>query len=201
MTLVDGLPQVSIDRLHSYVRLLDRWRKVTNLVSERSFAEVWSRHIEDSIQLQLARPTALRWLDIGSGAGFPAVVIATLLAGRQGAEVHCVESDGRKCAFLRAVVEDLRIPVKVYNARAETVSIAQTGSVDAITARAFSSVDMILALTQDYLENGAVAVLPRGKTWPREVETLDPRRYAVNSTSSLGGGAILTIQDRGGNPL
>ena len=90
-------------RLDTYVDLLARWRKATNLISESAFSQVWARHIADSAQLLAFAPLARRWVDLGSGAGFPGMVIAIQLAEIEGAEVHCIESDQRKCAFLRAV--------------------------------------------------------------------------------------------------
>ena len=196
MRELDTLPKQSVERLAYFVALLDRWRRITNLISDRSFGEVWNRHIEDSILIAKACPMARRWLDIGSGAGFPAVVLAVLLAEHEDAQVHCVESDNRKCAFLRVVADELRVPIKVHNARAEIITMQQTGPIDALTARAFSTIDRILALGEDYLAKGAVAVLPRGKTSAREVESLDAKRYAVNVNSGPGGGVILTIRER-----
>lgn len=196
MSVLDSLPKYSIDRLRSYINMLDKWRRVTNLISDRSFDEVWVRHIEDSILIANVCPTARRWLDIGSGAGFPGIILGVMLAEYPTAQVHCVESDNRKCAFLRAVANELDIPVKVHNARAETIAIQQTGPIDAFTARAFSTIGHILALGDAYLANGAVAVLPRGKTSIREVESLDAKRYATSVNSSPGGGTILTIQER-----
>ena len=196
MSLLDTLPEQSLARLQSYVALLNKWRRITNLISDRSFDEVWSRHIEDSILLWSACPTAHRWLDFGSGAGFPAIVLGVILVDRLDARVHCVESDSRKCAFLRTVATELRIPVKVHNARAEGITMRDTGPIDALTARAFSTIDHILALGEEYLSRGAVAVLPRGKTSFHEVETLDAKRYAISVNSGPGGGAILTIRER-----
>ena len=81
-----------------------RWRKTTNLIAESTFQSVWTRHIADSAQLLALAPDARRWVDMGSGAGFPGLVIAIQLAGVPGAVVHCIESDRRKCAFLREAV-------------------------------------------------------------------------------------------------
>lgn len=200
MSLLDTLPRGSTERLQSYVDLLDKWRRITNLISDRSFEEVWPRHIEDSLLVWRACPSARRWLDIGSGAGFPAVVLGVVLAEHRDAKIHCVESDNRKGAFLRAVADELRLPMKVHSARAETVTIEQTGPIDALTARAFSTAEHILALGEDFLARGAVAVLPRGKTWAREVESLDARRYAITVDSGPGGGAILTVRERAKRP-
>lgn len=196
MSVIDTLPEQSVARLRSYVALLDKWRRITNLISDRSFDEVWSRHIEDSIFLSKVCPTARRWLDIGSGAGFPSIVLGVILADHQDAQIHCVESDGRKCAFLRTVAAELCIPIKVHNARAESVTVRDTGRIDALTARAFSTIGHILALGEDYLSQGAIAVLPRGKTSVGEVESLDAKRYAISVNSGPGGGAILTIRER-----
>jgi len=196
MRALDTLPQSSVERLQNYVALLDKWRRITNLISDRSFDEVWSRHIEDSILVANACPTARRWLDIGSGAGFPGVVLGAILADQQDAKVHCVESDSRKCAFLRTVADELCIPIKVHNVRAEAITLTETGPIDALTARAFSTIDHILALGEDYLAKGAAAVLPRGKTYTREVETLDAKRYAIIVNPGPGGGVILTIRER-----
>ena len=89
------------DRLATFVELLDRWRHKINLISNSTFPSVWTRHIADSAQLMALAPQAKRWVDMGSGAGFPGLVIAIQLADVPGAIVHCIESDGRKCAFLR----------------------------------------------------------------------------------------------------
>ena len=76
----------------------------TNLIAESTFPSVWTRHIADSAQLLALAPGASRWVDMGSGAGFPGLVIAIQLADVPGAVVHCIESDQRKCAFLREAV-------------------------------------------------------------------------------------------------
>jgi 16S rRNA (guanine527-N7)-methyltransferase len=196
---VTNLTEESLVQLQRFVQMLDRWRKVTNLISKESFAEVWERHVQDSVKLQRFADFANNWLDFGSGAGFPGIVIGVLLAPRRGARVHCVESDGRKCAFLRAVVAELNIPVKVHHERAERISLCSTGPVDVVTARAFSSIATVLALADDYLAGGTVAVLPRGQSWAAEVETINLARYAVDVRSDpvRAKGAILSVRRRG----
>ena len=89
------------ERLATFVEVLDRWRHKTNLISNLTFPSVWTRHIADSAQLIALAPEAKRWVDLGSGAGFPGLMIAIQLADIPDAIVHCIESDGRKCAFLR----------------------------------------------------------------------------------------------------
>lgn len=199
MPIADALPGSAIQKLTVYVNLLKRWKNVTNLISAQSFEQVWQRHIEDSIRLQRVSPRSRVWLDVGSGAGFPAIVIGVLLSAIDGAQVHCVESDGRKCAFLRTVVEILQIPVKVHQSRIEALSPDTIQNVEVVTARAFSSLVHILTVTQDYLDKGAVAVLPRGRSSLREVEALDTSRYIVTVTTdpTHSDGVILHIQKRG----
>ncbi len=167
-------------RLAVYVDLLARWRTVTNLISESSFASVWTRHIADCAQLTALVPGARRWLDIGSGAGFPGLVIAIQLVGVQGALVHCVESDKRKCAFLREVVRATGAPAQIHAARIETIDPSGLGVVDAVTARAFAPLSTTLELARVWLEQGATGVFPRGRSVEDQLEalTLGPG-YAV----------------------
>jgi 16S rRNA (guanine527-N7)-methyltransferase len=195
---IDQLSPLSVERLRRFVHMLGRWRKITNLTSLRNFSEIWERNIDDSLFIQRMCPSAVRWLDIGSGAGFPGVVIAVAIAERSEAKVHCVDSDSRKCAFLRAVASELCIPVKVHNQRAESLSIAATGQVDALTARAFSSLNRILELSDEYISDGAVAILPRGEKSFREVELIDANRYTVKINPNPGheGGLIVVVRQK-----
>jgi 16S rRNA (guanine527-N7)-methyltransferase len=187
-----------MERLQLYVRMLGRWRGITNLTSQQNFSRIWERNIDDSLYIQRMCPGAVRWLDIGSGAGFPGVVIAVAIAERSEAEVHCVESDSRKCSFLRAVASELRIPMKVHNQRAESLSIAATGQIDALTARAFSSLNRILELSHEFISSGAVAILPRGEKSFREVELIDANRYTVKINPNPGheGGFIVVVRQK-----
>jgi 16S rRNA (guanine527-N7)-methyltransferase len=198
MGILETLPEGALSKLREYVQLLDRWKNVTNLVSYGSVDQVWKRHIEDSLRLQRYCPSARVWLDVGSGAGFPGLVIGVILSGVEGAKVHCVESDGRKCAFLRTAVQHLQIPVKVHHTRIESFSPSLAGDVEVVTARAFSSLESILNLTQPFLDRGAVAALPRGKSARKEVEALDLSRYTVSVMSNPhhSDGVILHIQNR-----
>lgn len=195
---INELSDQSVGRLKRFVELLDRWRKITNLISDGSFPDIWERHIEDSIYIQKIGASSRRWLDLGSGAGFPGIVIGVLTADYDDAQVHCVESDARKCAFLRAVAAELHIPVKVHNVRAEAVSVMQTGPVHAVTARAFTSIETILFFAREYVSNGAVAILPRGQTSSREVELLDAKRYIIETKTNPGhkDGLIAVIRQR-----
>ena len=159
-------------RLAAYVGLLGRWRKATNLISESSFDSVWTRHIADCAQLIPLAPNARRWLDMGSGAGFPGLVIAIQLADVPDAVVHCVESDQRKCAFLREVARVTGSPARIHAARIETIDPLRLGVVDAVTARAFAPLPKTLGLANVWLEQGAIGVFPRGRSVDNQLKTV-----------------------------
>ena len=190
-----------ISRLKTFVDLLDQWRLITNLISGSGFKNVWQRHIMDSVRLQRVFPDKLRWVDFGTGAGFPGLVIGILLAGKEHAQVHCIESDSRKCAFLRMAVLELKIPVKIYNMRAGESCIETTGPAEVVTARAFSSIKEITRLSDAYLRAGAALIIPRGKTPPSKVDALDPARYTTvaHTNPESGGGYFLQIELRAGS--
>ena len=103
-----------------------------NLVGPSALAAFWLRHAYDSAQLLFLAPEALTWADLGAGAGFPGIVLAIKLKGREGAHVHLVESMAKRCRFLSEVVAALDLPATVHNVRAESLEI----KVDAVTARA-----------------------------------------------------------------
>jgi 16S rRNA (guanine527-N7)-methyltransferase len=171
------------DRLVLFVELLDRWRHKINLISNSTFSSVWTRHIADSAQLVALAPNAKRWVDMGSGAGFPGLVIAIQLADVPGAIVHCIESDGRKCAFLREAARATGAAAHIHPVRVEAIEPETLGTVDAVTARAFAPLPLTLKLARPWMERGAIAVFPRGESakdqiaaspeaWTHAIETL-----------------------------
>jgi 16S rRNA (guanine527-N7)-methyltransferase len=151
------------DKLALLAAELRRWQAIKNLVSPATLDEVWSRHIADSLQLADVAAEARTWLDLGSGAGFPGLVIALAIAVRPGAQVHLVESNGRKCAFLRHAARATGAPVKVHEARIEAVAAGFAGKVDVVTARALAPLPQLLAWSQELLKSGAVGVFPKGR--------------------------------------
>src|SRR5437016_2968555 len=94
----------TLERLDAFVALLLRWQHKTNLIAPSSVPVLWTRHIADSLQLLDVVPGARNWIDLGSGAGFPGLILATALAGAPGAAVHLIESNAKKAAFLREAV-------------------------------------------------------------------------------------------------
>jgi len=159
-------------RLKIYVDLLARWRTVTNLISEASYAEIWTRHIADSAQLLPLAPEATRWVDLGSGAGFPGMVIAILLADVAGARVHCIDSDRRKCAFLREVARATEAPAEIHAGRVEAIAPESLLPVDAVVARAFAPLPRLVELAKVWIMHGAVGVFPRGRSAETQLEAL-----------------------------
>ena len=166
------LPFQIVRRLDLYVELLCRWSKITDLVADATPPVIWARHIEDSAQILELAPDATRWLDLGSGAGFPGMVIAILLSENVEAVVHCVESNRRKCAFLRQVARQTTAPANVHGSRIETLSPDLVCPVDAVTARALAPLPKLFEFSKVWIERGAVAIFPRGRTLPNEVPTL-----------------------------
>lgn len=134
----------TLDRLQRYAALLEKWQARINLVSGATLPELWRRHFLDSAQLlplvRAARPEpAETWLDLGSGAGFPGLVLAIMGAGK----VHLVESDRRKCAFLRQVIRETGADAAVHAVRIEALAPQRP---DIITARALAPLHRLLPL-------------------------------------------------------
>jgi 16S rRNA (guanine527-N7)-methyltransferase len=154
----------TVERLDLYVALLAKWRNTINLISEATFASVWTRHIADSAQLLGFAPDAKIWVDMGSGAGLPGMVIAIQLAAEIGARVHLIESDQRKCAFLLEAARATGAPAEVHNIRVENAASKIAAPVDAVTARALAPLPRLIDFATLWLDHGAVGVFPRGKT-------------------------------------
>lgn len=162
-------------RLDAYVDLLLQWQAKTNLVASSTLPTLWTRHISDSLQLLTLAPDAKIWMDLGSGGGFPGVVLACAMAGTPGAMVHLVERNARKAAFLR---EALRI-----TKAAGTVHLADIGDcvdsfshpVDCVTARAVAPLHQLLGFAEPLVGKGAKALFPKGQDV--EAELTEATRY------------------------
>lgn len=157
------------DRLVAYVDLVRRWQPAKNLIAPSTLPDIWRRHVADGAQAHLAAPDAVRWVDLGSGAGFPGLVTATLIADRPGARVTLVESNGRKGAFLQTVIRELGLPAKVVIGRIESAAERTEGPVEAVSARALASLETLLGLAEPWLSAGAAAVFHKGRDFESEV--------------------------------
>ena len=162
-------------RLDELVTLLLKWQATTNLVAPSTLGHVWTRHVADSLQLRTLAPEARVWLDLGSGGGFPGLVLACSLAERSGARVHLVESNAKKAAFLREAARMLRLPALVHAARIEEVIHRWTEPVDIVTARALAPLADLLAYAAPILKTGAQGLFPKGQDV--EVELTEASKY------------------------
>ncbi len=151
------------ERLDRYVALLLEWQQHLNLIAPSTEAHLWTRHIADSLQLHALAPEARIWADLGSGAGFPGLVIACAVADRPGAMVHLVESNQKKAAFLREAIRVTSAPavVEAVNVAVFTRKIAHP--VEVVTARALAPLSELLGLAYPLLKNGALGLFPKGQ--------------------------------------
>jgi 16S rRNA (guanine527-N7)-methyltransferase len=151
-------------RLETLVALLLKWQKTINLVAPKTLDQVWMRHIADGLQILDAAPAEARiFVDLGSGGGFPGLVLAAALAERPGAKVHLVESDQRKAAFLRESARAMSVPALVHNARIEDALGSWTEGGDVVTARALAPMKRLLELAYPLLKAGMVGIFPKGQ--------------------------------------
>ena len=184
------------ERFAVFADLLLRWRNVTNLISERTAGTIWTRHIADCAQVLQVAPGARRWIDIGSGAGFPGLVVAMQLADVDGAIVHCIESDKRKCAFLREAARATGSPAVIYSASVQSIPPALFGTVDAVTTRALAPLSVTLSLTKVWLANDAIGVFLGGRstTRPATIDTAFPCGIDIIPSVVEGEAAILRVR-------
>lgn len=158
-----GVSRETEQRLSILVDELRRWQSVKNLVGSGTLDRIWIRHVADSAQLLDHAPDARRWIDLGSGAGFPGLVLGVLLRDRPDAQIHLVESNGRKCAFLRHAARVTGANAVVHQARLETVVGRLAGSIDVVTARALARLVDLIAWTRPLLQSGAIGLFPKGR--------------------------------------
>lgn len=170
-----------VERLDRYVDLLLQWQKTINLVAPSTIANIWTRHVADSLQLLALAPEARVWIDLGSGAGFPGLVIACALAGQARAYVHLVESNAKKAAFLREAVRLLDVPAEIHAKRIEDFAKTFEARADVVTARALAPLSELLDLAQPFLKTGAKGLFLKGQDVEAEL-TGASKCWTINST-------------------
>ncbi len=151
------------DRLDRLVELLLEWQQRINLVAPSTIPVTWTRHIADSLQLLEVAPRARVWVDLGSGAGFPGLVLACALAAEPGSAIHLVESNGKKSGFLREAARLLAVPADVHHVRIEDFAKKFAGKADAVTARALAPLHQILTLAYPLSKTGAQGLFLKGQ--------------------------------------
>lgn len=173
------------ERLMAYVDLLRKWQSRINLIADSTVSDIWRRHVLDCAQLlPLASPQAKHWVDLGSGAGLPGLVLAILLSERPGASVTMIESNQKKSSFLAEAIRITRAPARVITARIEQAITEQSAlPCDVVTARALTSLSNLLDLASPLLMAGAQGLFLKGqdvdaelteaaKSWKMNVELL-----------------------------
>lgn len=158
----------TFERLESYVSLIEKWNPRINLVSKASLADLWDRHIWDSAQIADLGIKGDLWADFGSGGGMPALILA-IFAKELNPEMkfHMVESDQRKCAFLRAVVREVGLNAVVSAHRVEEIAPLNA---NVISARALTSLTGLLGFVERHSAAGGDAIFPKGETWEKEID-------------------------------
>ena len=173
---------VARERLERLIDLLAQENAQQNLVSASSLAHVWQRHIADSAQLLLnvPRETPGPWLDLGTGAGFPGLVVAILRPER---EMLMVESRPRRSAWLQHIASILDLPnATVFESRLELI---ETRRMSVISARAFAPLDRLLKLSARFSDPDTIWLLPKGRSAAHELQALNGWRHMFHVEQSL----------------
>ena len=189
-----GVSRETVRMLNDFERLLLKWQARVNLIGPSTVGDIWARHFGDSAQLRnLAPERAIRWADIGTGAGFPGMVLAILLRDRPGFEMHLIESNSKKAAFLDVVRQQIKCPVVVHNIRAEDLTLKD---IDVITARACAPLDRLLNLAEGLKANQTICLFLKGQKSQSELTTAE-KYWTIRSETILSrfdsSGSVLKI--------
>lgn len=183
------------ERLQAFVALLEKWQPAENLISAKTLPEIWRRHVADSAQLFQMFPETRTWLDMGTGAGFPGMVLAILGIERPETEVFLVESNRRKCAFLRQAIRETGAKATVLEGRVEDVLPGIARPVERVVARALAPLARLLELAEPLLGQGVPAAFHKGQDFQAEIDAAS-QTFAfdlVRHDSLVGEGVILEI--------
>ena len=167
------------DQLKQYHALLLKWQKKINLISPSTINDSWNRHFKDSIQVEPLIPSDAKTLfDLGCGAGFPGLVLAMM---KPELNIHLVESDQKKCSFMKAVSRETNTPVTIHNERIEKVNIEQTP--DVISARALASLESLFNYCRPWIEQNPniTLIFPKGEKAQEELKILE-QNWIFNKT-------------------
>lgn len=198
MTEVAGLnvSRETFDKLRAFANLVEKWTIKINLISKPSIPTIWDRHIVDSAQIFNAAPSSGHWVDLGSGGGFPGVVVGILTQGTATPhQITLVESDQRKSVFLRTAARELDLDVCVRSERIEAIDALNA---DVLSARALSDLKTLLSFANRHMNVGGTALFPKGAQWQKEdQDARETWSYACEVIRSITNAeaAILKIKD------
>lgn len=171
-----GVARETLERCHTFVKELTGWNERLNLVAPSTIPDVWRRHLWDSAQLVSLVPEGAKTLvDLGSGAGFPGLVLAIL---RPDLDVHLVESIQKKCRFLEAAAEVTETRLTVHCTRAEDLLRLKA---DVVTARAVAPLERLFPLAYPFFKPGTIALFLKGKALNDEL-TLAAKSWRLDAT-------------------
>lgn len=174
-TILDRIYPVSREtkqRLELYVASLRKWQAKTNLIAPSTLDTIWERHIADSLRCVAIRPDARQWLDLGSGGGFPGLVIAAAMQEHKDGRVTMVESNRKKAAFLRQTNREMNACGEVFATRIEAFDGPEVFP-QVVTARALAALPLLLKLSQPWLGAGASGLFHKGREYAQELEDCD----------------------------
>ncbi len=152
-------------KIQEFLAILDSWRSQLNLIGPNEWERIWERHVLDCHQLRKYIPNSARILDIGSGAGFPGIVLAASATGA--GHVTLIESNIKKSNFLQAVGQQTSLPISIIKSRIESLSVIPA---EYVTARAVAPLEKLLEYACPALEQGAIALFHKGQTYRSEIE-------------------------------
>ena len=165
-----------LEKLRTYLNLIKIWQKKFNLISKKSFESIWERHFLDSYQILKLIGNKKRILDIGSGAGFPAIVCAICSNNN----FDLVEINQKKCNFLNEVKDIIGIKnIFIHHSRIENLKIIN--NFDYISARAVTSLDKLLKYSFKFYKNGMYCIFLKGKTVSKEIEIAKKKKMIFSS--------------------
>ena len=159
----------TLENFCEYENLLCKWNKKINLVSKKTLVDIWDRHFLDSAQIiNHVDASEKRWVDVGSGAGFPGLVVALLLRERKiDCDVVLVEKSAKKVFFLNEVIRKLNLNVKVVNKRVDCIDPLNA---DILTARAFSELKELIELAHRHRKERGICLFLKGENYRSELD-------------------------------
>lgn len=169
---VFSISRETVDRLKIYESVLRKWQRAVNLVAPATLPDLWERHFADSLQVAELIPNSARThADLGSGGGFPGLVLAAHFADCGGPSVTLVESDQRKAAFLREAARAMEISVDILSTRIENnANLPALSGVNVVTARALAPLHRLFALVAPFATAETVCIFMKGRTAEAEIE-------------------------------
>lgn len=180
----------TFQRINSVIELLGHRHQQINLIGPKEWPQIWQRHVADSLQLIDHIPMAAQIVDLGSGGGFPGLIIA---AANPTGHVTMIESVGKKCAFLREAISAAGLSASVRQERVESVPHFE---VDIVTARAFAPLPKLLEYSSTWMLNGAEGLFLKGENWEQELTQAQQSwtfPYQTILSRTFGSGVILKI--------